>query len=57
MANAAFLMLYQTGGMSGPTSAGAAMNVWDPHGFVVLVGGLALVLGIWALFSCDKAGG
>ena len=32
------------------------MDIWDPHGFVVVLGGLALLLGIWALLSGDKAG-
>ena len=54
LANAAFLMLYQAGGMAGPASAGAAMDVWDPHGFVVVLGGLALLLGVWALVGRDQ---
>lgn len=54
LANAAFLMLYQAGGIAGPASAGTAMDVWDPHGFVVVLGGLALLLGIWALLSRDN---
>lgn len=56
LANAAFLMLYQAGGIAGPASAGTAMDVWEPHGFVVVLGSLALLLGIWALLSRDNVG-
>lgn len=35
VANAAFLMIYQAGSIVGPGVAGAAMDLWTPHGFVV----------------------
>ncbi|NIA71232.1 MFS transporter [Pelagibius litoralis] len=35
VANAAFLMIYQAGSVVGPGVAGAAMDLWRPHGFVV----------------------
>ena len=56
LANAAFLMLYQAGGMASPADAGAAMDVWEPHGFAMVLGSLALLLSIWAFLSRDKAG-
>lgn len=49
LANAAFLILYQLGGMAGPASAGAAMHLWDPHGFALVLGALAVFLGLWAI--------
>ena len=49
-ANAAFLVMYQIGGMIGPAAAGAAMTVAPVGGFVaavsaiVLVGAFAIIL-------------
>lgn len=34
-ANAAFVMLYSLGSMSGPALGGGAMTLWDPHGMLV----------------------
>jgi len=33
-ANAAFVMLYSLGSMSGPVLGSAAMTLWDPHGML-----------------------
>ena len=35
VANAAFLMAYQAGSIIGPGVGGVAMDLWQPHGFVV----------------------
>jgi len=56
LANAAFLILYQVGGMAGPATAGAAMDLWDPHGFAAVLGILAIVLGVWALSARSERG-
>lgn len=42
-ANAAFVMLYSLGSMSGPALGGGAMTLWDPHG-MLLFGALASLL-------------
>ncbi len=42
-ANAAFVMLYSLGSMSGPALGGGAMTLWDPHGMLVF-GALASLL-------------
>ncbi|MGE0310964.1 MAG: MFS transporter [Lautropia sp.] len=48
VANAAFLMSYQVGALTGPGVAGAAMALWPPQGFVAAMV-LAAALGAWAL--------
>lgn len=44
-ASTAFVMIFEIGSLVAPPIAGAAMDLWDPHGMLVLVGlpGLALV--------------
>jgi hypothetical protein len=37
-ANAAFIFCYSLGGLSGPAVIGAAMDIWDPHGFAAALG-------------------
>lgn len=46
VANAAFLMLYQLGGLIGPPVSGFSMSVWPPHGFIAMLvlAGLGLAL-------------
>ncbi|ESR23594.1 MFS transporter [Lutibaculum baratangense] len=39
-ANSLFVMLYSFGMLVGPISAGAAMDVWDPHGFAWVMASL-----------------
>lgn len=42
-ANAAFVMLYSLGSMSGPVLGGGAMTLWDPHGMLVFGAGASLL--------------
>ena len=42
-ANAAFVMLYSLGSMSGPVLGGGAMTLWDPHGVLVFGAGASLL--------------
>ncbi|MFP4002404.1 MAG: MFS transporter [Alphaproteobacteria bacterium] len=47
MANAAFVMMYGFGNLFGPPVTGAAMDVWNPHGLMAMLGlfcGVYLVL-------------
>ncbi len=37
-ANAAYVVLYEIGALAAPPLSGAAMDVWDPHGMVVVMG-------------------
>ena len=41
-ANAAFVMLYGVGAVAGPPVAGAAMDLWDPHGLALALALLCL---------------
>lgn len=36
VANAAFVVLYETGAAVGPAVAGAALDLWPPHGYLVV---------------------
>lgn len=46
-ASTAFSMAFNIGALSGPVVAGAAMQIWNPHGMLVVIGsagaGVALV--------------
>lgn len=42
VANAAFLMIYQAGSIVGPGVAGAAMDIWRPHGFIAVMAAFAV---------------
>ncbi len=42
-ANAAFVMLFGLGAISGPPLSGMAMDLWDPHGLAVCLALLSLV--------------
>lgn len=47
MANAAFVMMYGFGNLFGPPVTGAAMDAWNPHGLMAMLGlfcGLYLLL-------------
>lgn len=48
-ANVAYIMAYQAGGMAGPTLAGPAMDLWDPHGLMAALAGASLGLLVVAL--------
>ena len=37
-ANVAFVTIFESGSVIGPTAAGAAMDAWDPHGLPLVVG-------------------
>jgi MFS family permease len=43
VANAAFLMAYETGAIGGPLLAGAAMDLWPPHGLIAVLAAAGLV--------------
>jgi MFS family permease len=47
-ANAAFIVCYSIGMLSGPPVLGAGMDLWRPHGLPITV---ALILGIYALVA------
>ncbi len=52
VANAAFLMIYEAGSIAGPGVAGAAMDLWKPHGFVAAMAAFALataVVSFWLM--------
>lgn len=60
-ANAAFSILYALGTMAGPGAGGLAIDLWNPHGFVVvlaLISALFLSVVAWrtATFPRPKAG-
>lgn len=46
-ANAAIAMMWGLGALTGPSLAGAAMDIWDPHGFPAV---LAAISGCFAVF-------
>jgi MFS family permease len=48
-ANAAFVMVYTLANISGPPLAGAAIEVWNPHGLMVLMLGFAAAFTVLAL--------
>lgn len=53
VANATFIMLYETGTFVGPGLAGAAMDLWQPHG---LIGAVAAVSMLFAVLAFARAG-
>lgn len=55
VANAAFLMSYEAGATVGPVLGGAAIDVWRPHGLVVLV--VAVGLGFAVLVGRGAVAG
>jgi MFS family permease len=54
VANAAFILAYDLGGVAGPVLGGAALDLWDPHGLPLSVG-LALIA--FLLFAAVRRGG
>jgi MFS family permease len=38
VANALFILAFEAGNVLGPASAGAAMDLWDPHGLLLALG-------------------
>lgn len=50
-ANAAFVMVFEFGSVTGPALTGAALAAWAPHGFVAALAGICLFfLGLTVLF-------
>lgn len=46
-ANAAYVILYSLGMLTGPAAEGAALDAWSPHGLIVALGGIcAAYLGL-----------
>jgi MFS family permease len=50
-ANTAYVILYSVGLLVGPAAEGVALDVWNPHGLVVALGGIC---GIYALFLTSR---
>jgi MFS family permease len=49
-ATAAFVMITHIGSIAGPVLAGGGMDLWNPHGFVVVTAATAfifVVFGTW----------
>ena len=51
-ANSAYAILYATGTMAGPSLGGVAMDVWNPHGLVLV---LAIIPAIFVLVTSYRA--
>lgn len=47
-ANASFIFTYEFGHLLGPTVAGIAMAIWDPHGLIVVAVGAGLLFALVA---------
>lgn len=47
LANAAFLMTYEAGAIGGPLLGGAAMDIWQPHGLLLVTGIVGLTFALW----------
>jgi hypothetical protein len=53
-ANAAFAFLYGSGALGGPGIGGPALDLWNPHGFVLAMGLISTVyvaLASWRYFT------
>jgi hypothetical protein len=48
-ANAAFGFLWGAGSLTGPILTGAAMDIWDPHGFPAAITVLTVVFVVFAI--------
>ena len=59
-ANSAFIFLYGLGMLTGPTMAGVAMDIWDPHGLggvVAVIFGVYVLVGGWFLLRESRSQG
>jgi MFS family permease len=58
-ANAAFVMVFEFGSVTGPALTGAALAAWAPHGFVAALAGICLFfLALLGLFRrAGESGG
>jgi MFS family permease len=50
-ANAGFVLLYCLGLLLGPTGEGAALDLWNPHGLMVMLGAICAGYVVWLLKS------
>ena len=48
-ANAAYVMLYSVGLLTGPPVEGAALDAWNPHGLMVALGAISLIYVIFLI--------
>ena len=56
-ANAAFVRMYSTGALIGPPMAGIGMDLWDPHGLIVVMAGLCglyVAVAGWRFFTAPR---
>jgi hypothetical protein len=49
-ANAGFILLYCLGLLIGPAGEGAALDAWNPHGLMVVLGAISAVYTGFLLF-------
>ena len=57
-ANSAFVLMYSVGALAGPPVSGYAMELWDPHGLVIAIGGISglyLLVAGWRYFTASRA--
>lgn len=55
-ANASFIFTYEFGHLLGPTVAGIAMAIWDPHGLIVVAVGAGLLFALVASIRQARIG-
>jgi MFS family permease len=55
VANAAFIVLYEGGSFVGPTLAGTAMDLWNPHGYLVFLAVTSIAYALLALYRTARA--
>lgn len=56
LANSLFIMSYTTGTIAGPPTAGLAMTLWPPHGFIAVVVGMQVLGLVLLLVRQGRAG-
>lgn len=56
-ASTAFVMIFEIGSLLAPPAAGAAMDLWDPHGLLLLVGLPGLALAVIAALRAGRVSG
>lgn len=50
-ANAAFVMMYCVGLLVGPAAEGSALDIWNPHGLLVVLGAISALYVGWILVA------
>ncbi len=53
-ANAAYVMLYSTGLLTGPALEGVALDLWNPHGLLLVLGAISLIYVVFLLARRPK---